>query len=260
MDYLPKNIKRLNKIVEILESKGKVEVAQLAKLFEVTNMTIYRDLKILEIENKLILTKGGAQYINNKPSVGYSDYFALAKNMKEKEAIVNSAINFIKDNETIFLDGSTTVLTLAKSIALQNMNKITIVTNSPIIATELSKNSNIQILCSGGILNNTNFVFYSSNMDYYFNDINLTKAFFSCSGFSISHGFTETIKEEAALKKIIIKKCPEINMLADHSKYNIMFTYTFADFNGVKRLIVDDGLDAEVIRKLKQTRAEIVVC
>jgi DeoR/GlpR family transcriptional regulator of sugar metabolism len=258
MDYLPKNIERLNKIVEILESKGKVEIAQLSQLFKVTNMTIYRDLKILEIENKLILTRGGAQFINNKPSIEYPNYFALTKNLREKEALAKSAISFIKNNETIFLDGSTTVLTLAKLIALQNINKITVVTSSPIIATELSRNNNIQVLCSGGILNNTNFVFYSSNLNYYFSDINLTKAFMSCSGFSIIHGFTETIRDEAILKKAIIKNCPEINILADHSKYNITFTYTFTNFDRVKRLIVDDGLNDEVLRKLKKTKTEII--
>ena len=258
MANLISNTKRLNKILEITKNEGRIKISALSNLFNVTKMTIYRDLKKLEEDNKLILVKKGAIYINNK-TTEYPHYLRYKKNKIEKELIAKKTISYINDNETIFLDGSTTVLQLARLISKESYLHITIITSSPIIINELIENRNIQLICIGGTLNKTNFEFYGNYTRDFIKDIKIKKIFLSCSGFSIKNGFTETIKEEETLKKILIENCNEINILADHTKYNIVSAYTFADFNIAKRMITDNKLDPKNLKELKKSKVEIVV-
>ncbi len=248
---------RINRIKEIAKTKNRINISDLSSYFNVSRMTIYRDLKILEVEKKLIITKKGIVYIDNAPNSEYPHNYRLERNKSEKKAIAKKAIDYINDNETIFLDGSTTALHLAKLLVIKNHLNLTIITISPLTVLELSKNKNIQILCTGGILNNTNYSFYKD--EAYIKNININKAFISCSGFSVKKGFTEAIREEAKLKKILTEHCPEINIIADYTKYNVVTTYTFGSLKNVRRIIVDNKLDIRSLVKLKESSVEVVV-
>ncbi len=246
---------RRYKILEILKSRNAVSIKELADLLNVSSMTLYRDIK--HLGSNLFLSKGNVIYIENNNSEESPYSTRKGRNKELKKAIARAAINYIKDNDTIFLDGSSTIGYLASEIIKSNLC-LTVVTISPIISIELAKADSIKILCPGGLLDNINYI-YNCEIENYLKSININKAFISCGAFSLEKGFTDLAIGESKIKKEIIDKIPEVNILADHTKMKNAHSYTWSNFDKLTRLICDNNIDKSDLKELKAKKIEIVL-
>lgn len=259
LNIKPKNIARLDKIAKMLEDKGNVSISNLAKYFNVSEMTIYNDLKKLQNDSRIIIVKRGAIYKDNNYLIGIDlpYYERLNKNKERKKTIARKALNYISNNEAIFLDASTTIHYLAELLSKDNSLHITVLTISPIIALELSKNRNIEVICAGGRLNNIHYSF-TTDLGQFVKDINLNKVFISCVGFSIENGFTEQLSEESKMKIPLKDYCENIYVLADNTKFNKIGAYTFGPISFAKKIITDNFLDKKYIELIKKQKVDII--
>ena len=111
---------RQSAIEKCLRENGKVKVKELSEMFQVTEDCIRKDLKTLENAGKLKRTYGGAilsqDYPLKRDVVDRRQF-----NLDKKRTIAAKAFKLIKNNETIFLDISTTNIELAKLLAASNM-------------------------------------------------------------------------------------------------------------------------------------------
>ena len=118
---------RQSAIEKCLRENGKVKVKELSEKFQVTEDCIRKDLKILENAGKLKRTYGGAilsqDYPLERDVVDRRQY-----NLDKKKAIAAKAFKLIKNNQTIFLDISTTNIELAKLLAASSM-RVVVVSN-----------------------------------------------------------------------------------------------------------------------------------
>ena len=261
MYEIPKNLERLNTILRLLSENKKLDISELCHILAVSQNTIYRDLRRLEKDNKLIRIKKGAAIYDTDISnmEEYPFYFRLEENKKIKIKISEIAARLIKDNETIFLDASTTCVYLSRNLTKKNINNLTVVTSSPIIAIELLKNKNINILSLGGNINRNNYACYSDLNLKLLDNLNIQKAFFSCNGFSIHKGFTEAIEEEYKFKKVILNLCDNNIMIVDHSKYNKLSTYKFCDFRNIDSLITDISFTKDEADEIKNLGTNLIL-
>jgi len=172
-------------------------------------------------------------------------------------AVARAAINYINKDDTIFLDGSSTVGYLVDEIIKKTSN-LTVVTVSPIISIKLAKSNNIKILCPGGLLDNINFI-YNCEIEDFLKTININKAFMSCGAFSIENGFTDLSIGEYKVKKTIVNKIPEVNILVDHSKINNTYSYTWSNYDSITRLICDNKIDKNNLNDLKSRKPEVIL-
>jgi len=97
-------ITRKNKIKEITIQKKSVTVSELSEVFNVTEETIRRDLQQLEEEGFLKRIYGGA-YIDESVQSDVAVNLREKILVKDKEIIAKECIPFIKDGDSIFLDG-----------------------------------------------------------------------------------------------------------------------------------------------------------
>ena len=118
---------RQSAIEKCLRENGKVKVKELSEMFQVTEDCIRKDLKILENAGKLKRTYGGAilsqDYPLKRDVVDRRQF-----NLDKKRTIAAKAFKLMKNNETIFLDISTTNIELAKLLATSNM-RVVVVSN-----------------------------------------------------------------------------------------------------------------------------------
>ncbi|WP_143522324.1 DeoR/GlpR family DNA-binding transcription regulator, partial [Pseudomonas sp. 2822-17] len=68
--------------------------------------------------------------------------------IKEKQRIAKKAITFIKEGDTVILDAGTTTMEIAKQLV--EKKDITVVTNGLNIAVQLSQNTNLHVIMTGG--------------------------------------------------------------------------------------------------------------
>ena len=191
-------ITRKNKIKEIITEKKSATVAELAKLFNITEETIRRDLSQLESEGFLKRIYGGA-YIED---IVQSDLDVRLREkimVKDKEIIANECARIIMNGNSIFLDASTTSLYIATKI---KNKKITVITNSLKIANLLSDSETVRLLLVGGILDSSSLSFVGKNTENDMRQYFVDKAFISCRSIHLKTGITDSNEQQAEVRGV----------------------------------------------------------
>lgn len=136
-------------IMRQLEQKEEVVVTELSRETGISEVTIRKDLTILQNRNLLIRTRGGAM---RKPVENQNEDTAISKkrmfNFREKERIGEEAVKMIKDGDFIMLDSGTTTLEIARH--LDKFHHLRILTNSMNVATELMNYKRFDVVLLGG--------------------------------------------------------------------------------------------------------------
>ena len=122
--------KRLQSILDLLDQRGACSYQELTEFFDVSTMTIRRDVDQLADRGEAIKTLGGVQKANAPSYLHETSLLSrLSEQGPQKRAITEQALKLIKPQQTIYLDGSTTCLELAKLIT-KRCKGVTVVTNS----------------------------------------------------------------------------------------------------------------------------------
>jgi DeoR family transcriptional regulator of aga operon len=222
-----------------LDKRGKLTLEQLEEHFpNVSQMTLRRDLFQLEEEGKIIRVRGGAMSVREVQKTSGEPYTKKTTiHTDEKITIAQKAAELIDEGASIFLDGGTTALYLAKELPDIPCN---IFTNGIAVAQELAKKKNVTINLLGGQLVNENLSTASSPASIYFTDTNFELAIISASAFTLENGFSCGSQLEADLLKLVKKKAKFLYMMLDSSKIGKIKPYTFARAEDINVLITDD--------------------
>ncbi|WP_241481463.1 DeoR/GlpR family DNA-binding transcription regulator [Mesobacillus campisalis] len=233
-------------IMNALNEKGKVLVAELAILFEVTPETIRRDLHIMEEERKLTRVHGGAilySKTQNEP------HFEQKQNMmyKAKCAIGKKAASFIEDGDVIVIDVGTTTLQLSKEI--KDVTNITIVTNSIAAAYVLNdslerKQFDGKVIVVGGNLNPEQKSLSGTVTCRMLEEFQFNKAFISCGGI-MPPDINDYDMEEANASSMMVKQANQVFLLADSSKVNHRSFSRICDLSDIDYVICDKDIPEE---------------
>lgn len=249
-------IARKNKIKEIIIEKKSVTVTELTALFKVTEETIRRDLKQLEDEGFLTRTYGGAyisEGVQNDVNVNLREYI----HVEGKRSIASKALEYIKNGDSIFLDASTTSLTIASM--LTNMS-LTVVTNSLKIINTLVDNPNIQIVIIGGLLSRSSLSNLGKsaekNMANYFFD----SAFISSRSISMEHGITDTNEQQASIRYIAATHANKVHLIVDYTKFDTTSFVKIGDLDLIDNIIVDKQISKEWHDLLKEYNVSLDEC
>lgn len=138
---------RHQKILEILRLQREVSVLELAEQFNVSPITIRRDLDNLERDGTLTRTHGGA--VISHASVIEFAFLERAQDCTEaKAAIARYMASMVQAGTTVVLDTGTTTLEVARAIA--GINRLRVLTSSLAIASALHACENIDLVLLGG--------------------------------------------------------------------------------------------------------------
>jgi len=138
---------RQQKILQILNDELKVIASDLSKRLSVSEDTIRRDLKELDTQGLVKRVHSGALRVG-PPVVDFSTRQSISNEVKINLAL--KAVDFIKDNMVLLIDGGTTNLHLVNHLPLSL--KATVITNSPPIAMALSNHNHVEVNMIGGTL------------------------------------------------------------------------------------------------------------
>lgn len=230
---------RIAKIAELLDKRGKLSLKQLGEYFpKVSQMTLRRDLFLLEEAGKIIRVRGGAMSVRDVQKTSGEPYVKKTTiHTDEKIEIAQKAARLIEVGSSIFLDAGSTALYLAKEMPDIACN---VFTNGLAVATELAKKKNVMVNLLGGPLIKENLSTASSLSSVYFTDTNFELAIIAAAAFTPENGFSCGSQQEADLFKIICRKAKFTYMMLDSSKIGKIKPYTFARPEDINVLITDD--------------------
>ncbi|MBE6755653.1 MAG: DeoR/GlpR transcriptional regulator [Ruminococcaceae bacterium] len=226
---------RRNDIVDILYEKGRVSVAELAKVLFVSEMTIRRDLIEMEKEGLLKRYRGGAVLSSTDNEMPISKRFYVEE--KEKKFLAKMAGTYLSDNLTVYIDSSSTCQYIIPYIS--RFKNIIIVTNS---VNALLMASKLQIPCFliGGKYYQHDMCLVGSIAEDYARRFNVDVAFFSSLGLSKDGIISDSDMEQTAIRKIIMENSKKNIFLFEKNRLDKKFFYTVCHKNDVDEVIVSD--------------------
>src|SRR5262249_46844428 len=142
---------RRRAIAERLRTEGGGSVSEFEKAFEVSSMTIRRDLLQLERLGLAKRTHGGAVAPH---LAGHEDSFTqrLGIDVDAKRRLAVKAAALVAPGETVFIDSSSSAYYVAREI-LENGQPATIITNSvPVLELSSLTDDRVEIIGVGGKL------------------------------------------------------------------------------------------------------------
>ena len=230
---------RIAEIAELIDKRGKLSLKQLEECFpHVSQMTLRRDLFLLEETGKIIRIRGGAMSVKDVQKTSGEPYVKkTAIHTDEKIEIAKKAAELIDVGASIFLDAGSTALYLAKEMPDRPCN---VFTNGLAVATELAKKKNVVVNLLGGQLIKENLSTASAFSSLYFTDTNFELAIISAAAFTPENGFSCSSQVEAELLRVVCKKARFLYMMLDSSKIGKIKPYTFARADDINVLITDD--------------------
>ncbi|WP_066495193.1 DeoR/GlpR family DNA-binding transcription regulator [Abyssisolibacter fermentans] len=247
---------RYEKILNIIEEDGSVKVSMLTKLFNVSIETIRRDLDYLEKEGYLKKVYGGA--VLEKVSMKQLARQTREKeNIEEKKEIADIAVRFISEGQSIAMNASTTNLEIAKVLKLK-CKKLTVITNSLLIASELADMDKYTIILTGGIFRKEEFSLVGGLAKNNISEFNVDTAFISVSGVSLYAGITDYDIDELQIQKQMINISQQVIVLADSSKIDTRSLLKVEDLNKINMIITDSTLKKNILQKYNQNGIEII--
>ena len=250
---------RQDRIARIVDERGRARVAELAAMFDVSAVTIRKDLLALETTGRVIRAHGGAIASDrNRPESAFEIRERLQP--REKELIGAAAAAMVVDGESIALDASTTALALARHLTARgSWSQLTVVTNGLRIASELAGHPGITVAIPGGFVRWEALSVVGPLGAGLFERINVQKAFMGAAGFTIENGLSDATDEEAQIKRLMVGTAREVIAVVDHTKWQRAAFATFCRTQQLTAVVCDDQSPPEMLARLREQGIDVCI-
>lgn len=244
---------RIETIINIIQKRGYISPVKLSQEMGVSIPTIRRDLKLLRDKN---IIKNDYNNIRVNTNVDKIFHERHSINKLKKEVIAKLARDFIKSEDTIFLDTSTTCYELARQL-VYSQKTLFIVTNNLYTAIELLNNERIDVVLIGGNTKKGYFCTVGPFAEKMIANIKVDKFFFSCTAFD-EKGTYEPDKLGGNVKLKFLENSRIHYLLADSSKFNKASISKTADIDDIDVLITEKVLPDNLLTVLKKYNIQCV--
>lgn len=241
-------------IVEHLRVKETETVDALARMLDVSGMTVHRDLDALVDQRIVRKIRGGATIL---PSVLFEGDYAYREklNVAEKTALAKAASELVEPGMAVMMDDSSTVAAVLPHII--DHRPLTIVTNAVEVLRQLEDAPGITAICLGGAYNSVANAYLGVVTEQSARAMRVDMALFSTA---CVHGATAYLREPddvARAKHAMMESSDRNVLLADHGKFGKSALNRFADLTAFDAVFVTDGLRREARETLRDARVRL---
>ena len=238
-------------IMSTLEKTASVQVADLAKTFGVSTVTIRTDLDALERAGKLRRTHGGAVSLHKRLTVSVQDQ-RVNVNVAAKQAIARAAIELVEDGDSLLIDSGTTALEFVRMLDLRQ--NITVITADITIADYIDESlPGVDVILLGGALRKGHRYLYGPLTIASVRALHPDKAFICPISLVPNRGFMTNYEQMAEVKTAFLQVARESIALVDAAKIDASGLIQFAEINEVDAIVMDRDPEGTVT----QTVAEL---
>jgi len=236
----PRNTKqRRHTIMQLLQEQGEVSVEQLVQLFDISEVTIRKDLSSLET-NGFLLRKYGGAILMPKEIMDENENDELTE---RKFVIAKAAAERIRDHNRIIVDSGSTTATLIKQLNLKQ--GLVVMTNSLSVATELRALENEPtLLMTGGTWDTRSESFQGKVAEQVLRSYDFDQLFIGADGIDLARGST-TFNELVGLSQVMAEVSREVVVMAESQKIGRKMTNLELTWQQIDVLITDTGLSEQ---------------
>jgi DeoR family transcriptional regulator, aga operon transcriptional repressor len=250
------NEERRRLIVEMVKHDGRVLVGGLAKHFRTSQVTIRKDLDMLQARGQIHRSHGGAlpaqSSVLEDPTLREKEKL----HRKEKLQIATAAARMVKEGQVVILDSGTTTTAIAR--ALREFKALTVITNAVNIAAELS-GSSLEVILTGGSLRKNSFSLVGPIAEESLRRLNADILFLGVDGFDLHYGLSTPNLLEAKVNRAMMDVARVTVAVCDSSKFGKRSLSSIAPVSDIQHLICDRGISKHDLAALKKTGLQITL-
>lgn len=245
---------RLEATFAALQEAGQVSVAALAERFEVSEMTVRRDLDELERQGACRRVHGGAVMAASR---SYEPPFAVRRDraVEAKQRIGAAVADLLTEGETVLLDIGTTTLAVAE--ALRGRRNITVLTPSLRIASVLADEGDLRLICLGGMVRPGERSMVGGLAEEAIRSFFVDVCVLGIGGIDPQAGLTEFNLDDASIKKVALGQSRRIVVAADASKLGSVAFAAVAPASDVHVLVTDTAPDDPRVKALEKQGVDV---
>lgn len=243
-------------IADRIRRSGEMDYATLAASLDVSEMTIRRDIELLETRGLVRRVLGGAIAFGGKseePSFA-SRMLAAAD---EKTHIARAALGLLVPHETVILDSGSSVLALARQIRGQELG-LTVVTPSVFVAMELADEPATRVFMTGGRVRAGEMSMVGAEAEATFERYNCDTYVMGVAGVDARRGVTDYHDEESAVKIAAMHAADRVIVAVDASKLGRVQLVNIAPLERIHSLITDGPADHPTLQAARDLGVEVI--
>lgn len=225
---------RLDEILGIIQQEHYITVSELSARLYASPATIRRDIALLEKSGLIVKSYGGIALAG-----GHNRFIELeqrqSSHRQEKLRIAEEAASHVESGDAIFLDASSTVITMLPFLTQPNL---TIITNSLMVADRMG-NQGARVFSTGGQLQERSKSFGGSIAERAVRAFHADKMFFSAAGVSENGDIFDFYEDDISVRQAMIDCSSEQYFLCDSSKYGKRYLFRIANVAQITGVISD---------------------
>jgi DeoR/GlpR family transcriptional regulator of sugar metabolism len=238
-------------MLERIQREGGLSVAELARAYSVSTITVHRDLEQLAAEGLVERVHGGARALAPPtaelaaPAIATAWSQRMGQASDAKEAIAARAAELVTPGSTVFLDSSSSSLVLARRLMDDPPNELTLVTSSPAIAYEMQAEP-VHVVVAPGELDQHMKMLAGRWTVEFLSQLNFDVAFVSCAGVTLEEGLTTSRRPLADVIAAARAGAQRTVALIDATKFGRQSLLTIMGADEPDLIITDPALEPDV--------------
>ena len=234
---------RHTNLLNIVNEKKRVAVTDLARALDVSEVTIRKDLNMLEQKGLLHREHGFA-------SMTASDDIAnhLSFNYEQKQRIAQRAAESIHNGETVMIESGSCCALLAEELAA-NRRDVTIITNSAFIAGYIRKQPNAHVILLGGEYQNESQVMVGPMIPACVKDFSVNKIFIGTDGLN-ENGFMSNDLMRAEAARSMSSSARQVIVLTESAKFRTTGVVSLLPLERISAVYTDNEADSQSLAML----------
>ena len=247
--------RELEIMAQLRLSGGSCRVRFLADRLQVSEQTVRRNVRGLEISGLIRKVHGGVQLVDAMTEAPFHQRMNV--NASHKKAIGALVADMISDGDSLFLDvGSTTAYV---AMALKNHKNLFVVTNSVGVAHTLATRNNNRVFMAAGELRPHDGGAFGDRAVDFIKQFNTQYAVLSVGAINAETGFMLHDLQEAALSRVAMSRAQTTIIAADSSKFGHRAPIQLAECNNVDIVVSDQPVDSNIATLMNDSDVDVVI-
>lgn len=251
--------KRLAEIKRMVEQMGRVEVNELSEFFRVSEVTIRKDLALLEQRKCLKRVYGAALPVTEVSEVNsvHEEYIGMhIEYDSNKEEVGRRAAALVNGSGWIFVGQGTTCYYVARELA--KLERVNILTNNLLAAQALAQNTQANVIFTGGNLVHSHLYVAGEMFMRNLDNLHISKAFMGVGGADLSAGYTVNYSTELIVYKTIREITDELIIVLDSKKFDKKTFLSLGKLTLPDVLVSDAGIPQKYREYYEQNQIKVI--
>ncbi len=245
-------------ILNEIRQRGAVRVTDLAAQLGVSDMTVRRDLDVLDEAGLVEKVHGGATALADRSAAEPGFAAKSLRNTNEKLAIARAAATLVRAGTAIGVTAGTTTWQLAYH--LTDIADLIVVTNSIRVAEVFhqTQRADRTVILTGGVRTPSDALVGPVAVQA-LRTLHFDAVFMGVHGMSAKAGFTTPNLNEAETNRAFAEATQRLVVLADHTKWNVTGLSSIGPLHDADTVVTDAEIAPSALDTLEEHVARVLI-